>query len=223
MGAWNEGTPDESGYGRRMQTLIKLASLVPALYAAYMFVRTIVMDVGAMRKAAAATTAEAWWRSPLATLALLVILAWVPIGIVYFDPNAFQGQPIDLQRRLPDDQKNKLARELATLASLTKSLAVIDVNGDVETERLQHDFADALRRAGIAPLFGWTTPDGPDQVGIFVIVKNINAPPFIAAKLQEALKSINMTADIVPFPRVGVEGAQLGNSEVAIYVAPRPL
>jgi hypothetical protein len=164
--------------------------------------------------------------------AMLVMAALLFVGGIGFDswirglsiPSVSRASgdfPV-LQRRLSDDRKNRLAREFAQLKPQLSKASVSFPNGDGEADVYMHDFADAFRRAGIEPLFTWTTPDGPDQVGVFVAVSDISSPPSLAAKLQDALKSVGIEADIIPFPKAGILGAS-DPRPLALYVAPRPL
>jgi hypothetical protein len=116
-------------------------------------------------------------------------------------------------------RKTDLRAEKLTFKS---PIAVAFVNGDRESEIYMHDFADAFRRSGIEPLFMWTSPDGADQVGVYIAVRDRNTPPPLASNLQVALRAIGINADIIPFPRADISGAR-DPGPVALYVAPRPL
>jgi fermentation-respiration switch protein FrsA (DUF1100 family) len=127
------------------------------------------------------------------------------------------------QRRLSDDRKRLLAKALANLKDITPQLPVTFVNGDRESETYMHDFADAFRRAGIAPVFTWTSPDGPDQVGVFIALKDPKSQaqsPEVQG-LRSALKEIGVDAPIISLPKTGIDGAP--PASIALYVAPRPL
>jgi hypothetical protein len=174
-----------------------------------------------------ARNADRWaYRGGMLAMAILLFVGgmgfdgWIRGPVPFGSPSAIDV--IGGQRRLSDDRKSRLTRELAKLLPVISQMAVTNVNGDQESEIYMHDFADAFRRAGIEPIFTWTSPDGPDQVGVYIAVREGNARPPVAAMLQGALRTIGVDADIVPFPKAKIVGAQ-EPGPVAIYVAPRPL
>ncbi len=173
-----------------------------------------------------AGSADRWlYRSGMVAMAVLLFVggmglqSWIIRGDPIPTPNSIAGT--GSQRRLSDDQKSRLAHELAKLTPLPSQIAIAFTNGDQETEIYQHDFGDAFRRAGIQPLYDWTdSPDGPYQVGVYIAAKEPSSP--LAPKLHDALKTIGLSVDIIPFPKAGISGAQDSGS-VVLYVAPRPL
>jgi hypothetical protein len=133
-------------------------------------------------------------------------------------------RPIEVpERHLSDIQVNKLVNEATKLKPVVSDIFVAHVNGDRESETFAHEFADAFRRSGILPIYGWTNaPDGPDQVGVIIAVRDSSAVPYEATRLFDALRAVGIEGTIQPFPKSGLEPRdQVKN--FAIYIAPRPL
>jgi glutathionylspermidine synthase len=89
---------------------------------------------------------------------------------------------------LPNEQINRLVSEFQKLKALLPSIAIAITNGDHETERYAYALRDAFNRAGIQTEFGYTIPDGPDDTGVLICLKNPEHPPPEAEALSAALK-----------------------------------
>ena len=131
------------------------------------------------------------------------------------------------QRSLTDQQKRKLTTEFAKLRTLTSHLVLSLTNGDPESDNYTHNFADAVRRAGMEPLWGFALPDNPDQIGVIIALKDPHSPPPETEPLRAALQSIGLEPKILGFPSSGfsVSGVDFTtfHPNIVLWIAPRPL
>jgi hypothetical protein len=154
-------------------------------------------------------------------------LIFVILSGIFFGANAWNAshgqQYVNQQdhRHLTDGEKRKLGTELAKLRTLTTHLTLSSTNGDPESEAYTHDFADAVRHAGMEPLWGFALPDDPDQIGVIIALKDPKSPPPETEPLRAALQSIGIEPKILGFPSGGFNGA--GSPNIVLWIAPRPL
>jgi hypothetical protein len=130
------------------------------------------------------------------------------------------------QRHLTDGEKRKLGTGLANLRTITTHLALSNTNGDLESDAYAHDFADAVRRAGMEPLWGFALPDSPDQLGVIIALKDPKSPPPETEPLRAALQSAGIEPKILGFPSGGfhVSGVEVTSQpNIVLWIAPRPL
>jgi hypothetical protein len=71
-----------------MDSFLKYVPLISAAAASYMFGRTLIADVRSLRAAPKDESRPPWWKRPVAVMAVLAIVAWVPTVI-----NQFNGTP----------------------------------------------------------------------------------------------------------------------------------
>jgi hypothetical protein len=148
---------------------------------------------------------------------LSIVGILVPFYLAYYPPHPA------IERHLSNAQINKLGGEVAKLKPGVSEIFLAHVDADRETEQYAHEFADAFRRVGVRPIVGWTdAPDGPDQVGVIIAVKDAGLVPSEVRQLRDALRSIGIDAQVRPFTRAGFHfGAPV--PDFVLYIAPRPL
>jgi hypothetical protein len=130
------------------------------------------------------------------------------------------------QRSLGDDRKRKLVTEFAKLRSVTSYIVLSFTNGDGESGNYMQDFADATRRAGLEPRFGFTSQDNPDQIGVIIALKDPTSPPPETEPLRAALQSIGIEPKILGFPSGGFHIAgtdAMQHPDLVLWIAERPL
>jgi hypothetical protein len=128
-------------------------------------------------------------------------------------------------RSLSDSQKTKLVAEFAKLKSITTYVVIAFTNGDHESGTYMQDFADAIRRAGLEPRYGFTSQDDRDQVGVIIALRDPKLPPPETELLRVALQSIGIEPKILGFPSAGfsVSGVDTFRPNIVLWVAERPL
>jgi hypothetical protein len=140
---------------------------------------------------------------------------------------AWEGEHQD-RRSLTDLQKRNLGTELAKLraqGTLKSSyLGLAATNGDPESLDYGKDFADAVRRAGMEPRFGFPFPDDPEQVGVMLALRDPKSQPPETEPLRAALQSIGVEPKILGFPRSGIsiEGRQDDLPNIVLWIGSRP-
>jgi len=159
-------------------------------------------------------------------------LAFVIFSGVFWISNAWnvnhsqQYANQQVHRSLTDEQKRRLGTELAKLRTLTSHLVLSSTNGDPESGSYAQDFADAVRRAGMEPLWGFALPEDPDQIGVIIALKDPKSPPAETEPLRAALQSIGLAPKILGFPSGGfhVSGAEAtSHPDIVLWIGPRPL
>jgi hypothetical protein len=148
---------------------------------------------------------------------------WIAGSILWEYASPRNEVTTPLVRHLSDDQKSRLMAEAGKVRQMIPSILVIHVNGDPESELYARDFIDTFRRAGITAAYGWTAPDGPDQVGVLIAVADPRTPPVATARLHDALKTIGIDANTIAYPKAGIGIGDPSLHPFALYVAPRPL
>jgi hypothetical protein len=128
-------------------------------------------------------------------------------------------------RCLTDEQKVKLKTEFAKLKPLTSYVVISYTNGDSESGPYMQDFADAIRRAGLEPRYGFTSQDNPDQVGVIIALKDPKSPPPETEPLRTALRAVGIEPKVLGFPSAGfsVSGPVTFKPDLVLWVAERPL
>ena len=77
-----------------MDPFLKYVPLISAIAGSYMFGRTLIADIRSLLAAPKDESRPPWWKRPVAVMAVLAIVAWVPTVI-----NQFNGTP----RASPDE------------------------------------------------------------------------------------------------------------------------
>ena len=112
------------------------------------------------------------------------------------------------------------------MRTLISGILIASTNGDPDTERLAHDFADVFNRARIEPQFTFTRPDNPAQSGVTVCVRDLNRPPSATEDLKTALKKARIPFTVSGFPQRGFGGIDQtvrADHDLVIWMAPHPL
>ena len=122
-------------------------------------------------------------------------------------------------RVLLDDQISLLVFALQRLRASLPSVAMAWTNGNFETEQYFVALRDVFHRAGIQTNSGFTIPDGPDDTGVLICLKNQERPPPEAAILKAALRQAGIETKTRPFTQDGMHVSD----EMVLWVAPKPL
>jgi hypothetical protein len=125
---------------------------------------------------------------------------------------------------LPNDMARRLVASLQNLKAFLPSVAIAVTNGDPETEQRAYALRGAFNRAGIETNFGFTVPDGPDDTGLLICLKDPEHPPPEAALLSAALKQAGLETKTRPFTRNGMHvSGESRDWQMVLWVAPAPL
>jgi hypothetical protein len=129
-------------------------------------------------------------------------------------------------RCLTDEQKRQLTTELIKLKSITSKITLSITNGDAKSGPYVQDFASAIRTAGLGPIWGFTSPDNSDQVGVIIALKDPKLPPPGSEPLRTALRDIGIEPKILAFPSAGFSFSGVDIStfkpDMVLWVAEKP-
>jgi hypothetical protein len=128
-------------------------------------------------------------------------------------------------RCLTEDQQRELTAELVKSKHIMSKIALSITNGDAKSGPYVQDFASAIRTAGLGPIWGFTSPDNPDQTGVIIAVKDPKSQRPEAELLRAALRGIGIGPKTLPFPTAGFSFSGVPDNfkpDVVLWVAEKP-
>jgi hypothetical protein len=137
------------------------------------------------------------------------------------DPSAPRQAPdpkFDYNRRLSPDQYRALVEVGPRLKSFIDSenqLYIAVTPGDIEAGSYRRQFMSALTRAGVRSRDMAASPEGPQDIGVMIVVRDITQPPPMAEELRRILEIIGVSARYVEKPRA--------EKNFYLYIGPKPI
>lgn len=134
-----------------------------------------------------------------------------------YNPPAHPQRPLSFENRnLQPDQTRILQQELPKLRQFMSRILIAYSKNDMETLGVADQYVRLFERSGIVPNKTNSEPDGPEDEGLSLRVKDPKNVPISAAKLLEAFE----VANIHPTVREMKDKAELSGFDFMFFVAP---
>jgi hypothetical protein len=210
-----------------MDTFLKYLPILPAMVAAYMWVRTVISDIRAIRSATKEAGTIPFWRRQIFVMAILVILAWVPFFITLFAPSTAE----DVAHRSvipppavlpPTPQPEWSAQEIAVRSDLWHSIqnAVNDVSSPAGPVVAAYNYGD--RALNIWE--NYIPQNRTDYLGgLKEFRKKVSEAADIIRKLRTDDPNFKDVSETIDQPYLGPLLDSIDNFSTAISALPEPL